>query len=133
MSLGTPDRHASQQRRHSRQSTTRKKRTDLVSLGGKLVLHGDHLHEVNAILAPILKKSNGGVQSQISEAALVQQTNTHILDIPCSHPVVNLHRELASVTNSSNNSKSYEALNVQIPNSVTNLKFGLVTLKTQVC
>ena len=79
------------QARHSRQSTTSKKRIDLVSLGGKLVLHGDHLHEVDTILAPILKKSNGGIQSQVSKATLIQQADTHVLDVPCSHPVVDLH------------------------------------------
>lgn len=69
---------------------TRKKRSDLVSLGGKLVLHGNHLHEVHPLMPPVLKKSDGGVQAQVPQAALVQQTNAHILDIPGSHAIINL-------------------------------------------
>ena len=88
---------------------TRKKRTDLVSLGGKLVLHGDHLHEVDSVLAPVLKKSNRGVQSQISKATLVQQADAHVLDIPCTHPVVDLHGEPA-ITTKKHNSREFNAL-----------------------
>ena len=54
------------------------------------MLHGNDLHEVHPLMLPVLKKSNGRVEAQVAQAALVEKPHTHILDVPCSHPVVHL-------------------------------------------